>query len=30
VYGSQSFAARGNWSYPEFWAITSGLRYLGY
>jgi hypothetical protein len=26
----QSFAAGGNQSYPDFWAITSVPRYLGY
>jgi hypothetical protein len=26
----QPFAARGNRSYPEFWAVTGGLRYPGY
>jgi hypothetical protein len=25
----QLFASRGNRSYPEFWAITGGPRYLG-
>jgi hypothetical protein len=24
------FAAEGNWSYLDFWAITDGPRYLGY
>jgi hypothetical protein len=23
-------ATGGNWSYPELWAVTSGLRYPGY
>jgi hypothetical protein len=26
----QPFAARGNRSYPEFWAITGNPRYPGY
>jgi hypothetical protein len=26
----QPFAAGGNRSYPEFWAVTGGLRYPGY
>jgi hypothetical protein len=26
----QPFAARGDWSYPEFWAVTGGPRYPRY
>jgi hypothetical protein len=30
VYGSPPFAAGGNRSYLEFWAVTGGRRYPGY
>jgi hypothetical protein len=30
VLGSQLFAAGGNQSYPDSWAITDGPRYSGY
>jgi hypothetical protein len=26
----QPFAVGGNWSYPEFWAVTGGPQYPGY
>jgi hypothetical protein len=27
---SQPFTARGNWSYPDFWAVTGDSWYPGY